>query len=163
MNPGFSRFIPGASRIESCFQDGLGPYNGRVHRIFTSIARKGVWLLLAGLLALGANLTFAGAPGGGAPLFQGHQMTGAAHSGWLAQHFGPADQVSRDRPDDGASERMRCLLACMALVTQADVLFIELPPQPSSRAKPRRPTTLRGKTQTRPRPHPGPPRPALPV
>ncbi len=115
------------------------------------------------MLALGAGQTFAGAPGGVAPLLQEHQAADGAHGGWLARHSGPADQVSRDRPGDGATERMLCLLACMALGTQVDVLFSDLPPQSSPHAEPPRPTTLRGKTQTRPRPNPGPPRPALPV
>lgn len=156
MNPGFSCFDRAASRIESCFQGGLGPYNRCVDRIFTSIARKGVWLLLAGLLALGANQTFAGAP-----LLQEHRAAGEAHNGWRAQQSGPADQVSRDRPGDRPAERMLCLLACMALGAQVDVLFVELPPQSSPRAEPMRRATPLGKTQARPRPNPGPPRPGL--
>ena len=127
------------------------------------IARKGVWLFLTGLLALGAGQTSAGASGAAAPLFQVHQGVDAAHGSGLAQHFGPADQGTRDRPDDRASERMLCLLACMALGAQVDVLFIGLSPQPGPGAEPPRPATLRGKTQPRPRPNPGPPRPALPA
>ncbi len=128
------------------------------------IARKGIWLLLAGLLALGAGQTIAGAPGGGgAPLVQAHQMIDSMHGGWLMRHSGAADQDSRDRPDDGATERMLCLLACMALNAQVDVLFVDLPPRPSPGVEPVRLGPPLGKTQTRPRPHPGPPRHALSV
>ncbi len=163
INSGFARFCSAAGRTESCFPDRLGRYTGSVDRIFSSAARKGIWLLLAGLLALGAGQTIAGASGGGAPLVQAHQMTGAMYGGGLMRHSGAANQDSRDRPDDGATERMRCLLACMALNAQVDVLFIDLPPQPSPHVEPVRLGPPLGKTQIRPRPHPGPPRHALSV
>ncbi len=163
INAGFARFSPAYGRTESCFPDRLGRYNGPVDRIFSSIARKGVWLLLAGLLALGAGQTIAGASGGGAPLVQAHQMTDSMHGGWRMRHSGAAAQDSRGRPDDGATERMRCLLACMALNAQVDVLLVDLPPRPSPHVEPVRLAPPLGKTQIRPRPHPGPPRHALSV
>ena len=134
-----------------------------MERVFASIACKGVWLFLAGLLALGTGQRLAGAPGAAAPLFQAPRRADGAHGGWLARHFGPADQGSRDRPDDRASERRLGRLACMAPGARADVLSVELSPRPSPRAERPRPITARGKTQTRSRPDPGPLRPALPV
>ncbi len=127
------------------------------------IARRGVWLLLAGLLALGANQTLAGAPDSGAALFQQHQAAGIAHNGWLVRHSGSLDQAPHDQPGDSQTGSMLCLLACMALAAQMDFLTVDLGSPSIFRADPVRLGAPLGRTQIRPRPHPGPPRHALPV